>query len=66
MSVSAVSTVLGNGSCKPRNSGDGAAKVRNVRPEVIPPFYFATGIQGSVKHLSGKKDHFPKREVSLR
>jgi len=66
MSVSAVSTMSGNGSCKPRNSGDGAAKVRTVRLEVIPPFYFATETRGSVKHLSSNKDHFPEREeVSL-
>jgi len=53
---------VGNGSCKPRNSEDGAAGVGKVGAEVIAPLYFATGIRGSVKHLSGNKEYSSKRE----
>ena len=64
--MNAVSTMSGNGSCKPRNSEDGAPEMGKVRAEVIARFYFAMEIRGSVKHLSGNKDHITKREeVSL-
>jgi len=63
MSVSAGSTISGNGSCRLRNSEDGVREVGKVGVEVMPTFYFAPEIRGSVKHLSGNKDDSTKRGV---
>ena len=49
-------TMSGNGFSKPRNLRNGADLVRCVK--VLSPFCFSTEIQGSARHLSGKKDYY--------
>jgi len=43
--------ISGNGSFKPRNSGDGAGRVRDVK--AIGRLFFVTEIRVSARHLSG-------------
>jgi len=44
----------GNGLSRPRNLGDGADCLGNVK--TIIEFSFAMDIRGSARHLSGNKD----------
>ena len=44
----------GNGSYKPKNSGDGMLVAKEVKMEV--PFFLVMGIPGPERHLSGNRD----------
>ena len=57
-----MSTISENGSYKPRNSRDGAGRVRKVK--AMAPLCFAMEIRVSARHLSGNRDHSPGREES--
>jgi len=61
-SKSPVSTMLGNGSYRQRNSGDGAIWVGKAK--AISQFYFATEIRGPAKHSLSNKT-IPKGEKKV-
>ena len=56
-----MSTMLGSGSYKVRNSENGAGRVGRIG--MIARFCFAMEIQGSARHLLGNEDYYMRREA---